>query len=184
MSSAEVSSTIVHSSILPVNAGVFSTSEAMACRNKLIRVADKLKSSNDQLAETTKELELRAATAEGKITKLDSKLQAMDSKMVAIEQEISALRMEKKQLSKALTSSNDNLVNAEKAAKNEGCNEATVVYEVQFAKLKNMLFEDGWTSALEAANVPTDFELRKNVPYPRPEAAEQNVVEGVETGSS
>ncbi|GMP30495.1 hypothetical protein CsSME_00005142 [Camellia sinensis var. sinensis] len=156
----------------------------MVCHNKLIRAADKLKSSNDQLVETTKELELCAAIKEGKITELDSKLQAMDSKLVAMEQEISALRMENEQLSKALTASKDDLVNAVKATKDEVCNEATVMYKVQFAKLENMLFENGWTLALEAANILIDSELRKNIPYSRPEAIEQNVVEGIETGST
>ncbi|GMP58216.1 hypothetical protein CsSME_00021958 [Camellia sinensis var. sinensis] len=156
----------------------------MVCHNRPVRAADKLKSSNDQLIETTKELELRAATAEGKVVELDSKLQAMDSKLMSMEQEISALKMEKEQFSEALTASNNDLANVVKAPKDEGCSEVTAVYEVQFAKLENMLFEDDWTSALKAANVPIDSELRKNVPYPCPKATDQNTAKGVTTGST
>ncbi|GMP54578.1 hypothetical protein CsSME_00019707 [Camellia sinensis var. sinensis] len=57
-------------------------------------------------------------------------------------------------------------------AKEEGCNEATVVYEVQFAKLGNMLFEDDWMFALQVTNVPMESELRKNIPYPCPDVVE------------
>lgn len=96
----------------------------------------------------------------------------MDLTLKSLEQEIGSLNVEKEQLSNALATSKDSLACAIKAAKNEGCSEATTVYEVQFAKLKNMLFEDGCTLALEAANVPTDSNLRKNMPYPHPKTAD------------
>ncbi|CAL5394533.1 unnamed protein product [Camellia sinensis] len=97
----------------------------------------------------------------------------MDSVLKSSSQEITVLNEEKEQLSATLTASKESLPDDVKAAKEEGCNEATVVYEVQFAKLGNMLFEDDWTFALQVTNVPMESELRKNIPYPCPNAVEK-----------
>lgn len=110
----------------------------------------------------------------------------MDSVLKSSSQEITVLKEEKEQLSATLTASKESLADAVKASKEEGCNEATAVYEVQFAKLGNMLFEHGWTSALQVTNVPMESELKKNTPYPRPDAVEKpsgETAEGVGTES-
>lgn len=113
----------------------------------------------------------------------EKRLQTMDSVLKSSSQEITVLKEEKEQLSATLTASKESLADAVKASKEEGCNEATAVYEVQFAKLGNMLFEHGWTSALQVTNVPMESEL-KNTPYPRPDAVEKpsgETAEGVGT---
>lgn len=110
-----------------------------------------------------KELEPWLAALEGKAAEDEKKLQMMDYVLKSSSQEITGLKEEKEQLSSSFTASKENLADVVKAAKERGCNEATVVYEVQFTKLENMLFEDGWMAALQAANVPMESELRKNI---------------------
>ncbi|GMP54579.1 hypothetical protein CsSME_00019707 [Camellia sinensis var. sinensis] len=134
--------------------GLFSAYKAMVHHDKII----KGKASTDRQTERVKQLELRLGTLRGKVVEAEMKLQTMDS--------------EKEQLSATLTASNESLADEVKAAKEEGCNEATVVYEVQFAKLGNMLFEDDWMFALQVTNVPMESELRKNIPYPCPDVVE------------
>lgn len=193
MRSVEVAAAIVRSSILLVDAvhlaeqsdiaifsqalhfslvGLLSMYEAMVHHNRLIRAVDKMNMSSDRQAERIKELELRAAEAEGIMEEAEKKLPSMDLTLKSLEQEIDSLKAENDQLSNALATSEDSLVCTIKAAKDKGFNEATAVNEVQFAKLENMLFEDNWTSALEAVNVSADSDLRKNVPYPHLETVE------------
>lgn len=194
MGNAEVASVIIRTSILHADAawlaeqsdvgvfgltfflsGLFSAYEAMVHHDKIIKAAGKLKASRDRQTERVKELELRLATLKGKVAEAEKKLQTMDSVLKSSSQEITILKEEKEQLSATLTASKESLADAVKAAKEEGCNEATAIYEVQFAKLGNMLFEDGWTSALQVSNVPMESELKKNTPYPRPDAVENQV---------
>lgn len=184
MGNAEVASTIVRSSILPTDViqlaeqsdatffsqalhfslvGLFSTYEAMTRHYKIIKAANKLKTFRDRQNEKVKELEPWLAALEGKATEAEKKRQMMDYVLKSSKQEITGLKEEKEQLSASLTASKENLADVVKAAKEGGCNEATVVYEVQFTKLENMPFEDGWMAALQAANVPMESKLRKNI---------------------
>ncbi|CAL5407351.1 unnamed protein product [Camellia sinensis] len=194
MGNAEVASAIIRSSILFIDAvhlaeqadvaifsqamhfslvGLFSAYEAMVRHDKIIRAANKLKTISDRQNEKVKKLEFRLATSKGKVVEVEKKLQIMDSTLKSLAQEINGLKEDKEQLSSFLTTWKASLSDTVKATKDEGCKEAIDFYEEQFAKLENMLFEDGWTSALQAANVLVDSDLRKNIPFSRPDTLDK-----------
>ncbi|XP_028054516.1 uncharacterized protein LOC114258729 [Camellia sinensis] len=108
----------------------------------------------------------------------------MDSLLKSSLQEIIVLKEEKEKLSATLIAFEESSADAIETAKEEGYNEATAVYEVQFTKLENVLFEDGWMAALQVANVLLEFEPKKNIAYLRPNALEkpsEEIVKGAGT---
>ncbi|KAL7243097.1 hypothetical protein ACSBR1_015499 [Camellia fascicularis] len=151
MRSTKVAVTIVHSSILPVDAGglianfkfvllgLFSAYEAMRRHERLIKAVGKLKLTKDQQVEKMNELKLRLVTSESKVVEMEQKLQTVDAALNSSAQEVAALKEEKQQLFAALDASKVAHDAVVKAAKEEGCNEATTNHEEQFIKLENHL---------------------------------------------
>ncbi|XP_028126914.1 uncharacterized protein LOC114323498 [Camellia sinensis] len=76
--------------------GLFSTYEAMAYHDRMIKATDKLKTSRDRQNERVNELELWLVASEGKTAEVEKKLHTMDFVLKSSSQEIIALKEEKK----------------------------------------------------------------------------------------
>ncbi|GMP95339.1 hypothetical protein CsSME_00044424 [Camellia sinensis var. sinensis] len=88
------------------------------------------------------------------VKKLELRLVASEGKVAEAKQKLQMMDSRKK-IASALAASKASLSDTVNATKDEGCNEATT------------------TSALQAANVPEDSELGKNIPLPRPDTLDK-----------
>ncbi|GMP40847.1 hypothetical protein CsSME_00011145 [Camellia sinensis var. sinensis] len=92
----KVAFAIICCSILPTDAArlalhfslvsLFSTYVAMACHNKIIKVADKLKTSRDCQNERVKELQLRLASSLQEIIVLKEEKEKLSATLIAFEE--------------------------------------------------------------------------------------------------